>query len=60
VIQMELTCLMGTEDCPFLATLIHEMGHAFGLTHVDCHGYNMDTNGSLMSYNPRLSSKGFS
>ena len=57
---MELTCLMGTEDCPFLATLIHEMGHAFGLTHVDCHGYNMDTNGSLMSYNPRLSSKGFS
>jgi hypothetical protein len=58
VIQMELAFLMG-EDYPFLSTLIHELGHAFGLTHADCHGYNMDNNRSMMAYNIRLWSKGF-
>jgi|EndMetStandDraft_3_1072993.scaffolds.fasta_scaffold178497_1 hypothetical protein len=57
VIQLELQYLM--DDYPFLSTLIHELGHAFGLTHADCHGYNMDTNGSMMASNARLWSNGF-
>lgn len=60
VIQMELAYLMGKDNYPFLSTLIHELGHAFSLTHADCHGYDMDTNGSMMAYNTRLWSKGFS
>jgi hypothetical protein len=35
VIQMELAYLMGKDNYPFLSTLIHELGHAFGLTHAD-------------------------
>ena len=59
-IQLELAYLMETDDYPFLSTLIHELGHAFGLDHSDCHGYDMDTNGSMMASNTRLWSKGFS
>jgi hypothetical protein len=58
VIQLELQYLM--DDYPFLSTLIHELGHSFGLTHSDCHGYNMMTNGSIMASNTRLWSNGFS
>ena len=58
VVQLELQYLM--DDYPFLSTLIHELGHAFGLPHADCHGYDMDTNGSMMSSNTHLWSKGFS
>lgn len=36
----------------FLSTLTHELGHAMGLTHVDVYGLDMDTNDSVMSYNP--------
>jgi hypothetical protein len=36
----------------FQSTLQHELGHAFGLPHVDVYGYDMMTNSSLMSYNP--------
>jgi hypothetical protein len=57
VIQLELQYLM--DDYPFLSTLIHELGHAFGLDHADCHGYDMDTNGSMMASNTRLWSNGF-
>jgi hypothetical protein len=57
VIQLELQYLMS--DYPFLSTLIHELGHAFGLDHADCHGYDMDTNGSMMASNTRLWSNGF-
>jgi hypothetical protein len=60
VIQMELAYLMGKDNYPFLSTLIHELGHAFGLTHADCHGYDMETNGSMMAYNTPLWSKDFS
>ena len=35
----------------FQSTLQHELGHAFGLPHVDVYGYSMDTNDSIMSYN---------
>ena len=51
VIQLELSWLMTEQNFPFLSTLIHELGHGFGLTHADCHGYDMDTNGSMMSSN---------
>lgn len=36
----------------FQSTLQHEIGHSFGLPHVDAYGYDMKTNDSLMSYNP--------
>jgi hypothetical protein len=29
----------------------HELGHAFGLVHVDCYGYDQYANKSVMSYN---------
>ncbi len=35
----------------FQATLRHEIGHAYGLPHVDVYGYDMATNPSVMSYN---------
>lgn len=39
-------------------TLVHELGHAFGLTHVNCAGENMSESESLMSYNPKHRSRG--
>jgi hypothetical protein len=56
VVQLELAYLMQTDDYawPFLPTLIHELGHAFGLTHADCHGYNQNTNRSIMAKNPNV------
>lgn len=36
----------------FQSTLQHELGHSFGLTHVDAYGYHMKRNASIMSYNP--------
>ncbi len=35
----------------FQSTLQHELGHAFGLPHVDVYGYDMAGNDSIMSYN---------
>lgn len=35
----------------FESTLQHELGHSFGLPHVDNNGYDMNTNESIMSYN---------
>ena len=35
----------------FQSTLQHELGHGFGLPHVDVYGYDMNTNVSIMSYN---------
>jgi hypothetical protein len=43
----------------FQSTLQHELGHAFGLQHVDVYGYDMKTNASMMSYDPRHHTKGF-
>jgi hypothetical protein len=43
----------------FQSTLQHELGHAFGLPHVDVYGYDMKTNASIMSYDPRHHTKGF-
>lgn len=43
----------------FQSTLQHELGHSFGLPHVDCYGYDMSTNASIMSYNPAHHTRGF-
>ena len=43
----------------FQSTLRHELGHAFGLPHVDVYGYDMLTSPSLMSYNPAHHTNGF-
>lgn len=42
----------------YQTTLQHELGHAFGLPHVDVYGYDMKSNASLMSYNPAHFTKG--
>jgi hypothetical protein len=41
------------------STVQHELGHAFGLPHVDVYGYDMMSNDSIMSYNPRHHTHGF-
>jgi hypothetical protein len=43
----------------FQSTLQHELGHSFGLPHVEVYGYDMKTNESLMSYNPKHHTKEF-
>jgi hypothetical protein len=43
----------------FQSTLQHELGHAFGLPHVDVYGYDMNANDSIMSYNPAHLTSGF-
>lgn len=52
-VELDYSALLRDEPYPFLSTLIHELGHAFGLAHVDCHGRDMETDGSIMSYNQR-------
>ncbi len=50
----------GLDRAPnFQSTLQHELGHAFGLPHVDVYGYDMETNPSVMSYNPKHHTQGF-
>ncbi|MCG3125780.1 MAG: hypothetical protein CHACPFDD_00607 [Phycisphaerae bacterium] len=50
----------GLIDSPnFQSTLQHELGHGFGLPHVDVYGHDMSENPSLMSYNPRHHTNGF-
>lgn len=43
----------------FQSTLVHELGHAFGLPHVDVYRYEMDKNPSIMSYNKSHHARGF-
>ncbi len=43
----------------FQSTLQHELGHAFGLPHVDAYLYDMKSNNSIMSYNPNHHTNGF-
>lgn len=51
IVQMEFSSLIGNKPYRFLSTVTHEIGHAFGLTHVDCFNYDMHRNDSIMSYN---------
>jgi hypothetical protein len=43
----------------FQSTLQHEIGHSFGLPHVDVYGYSMSTSMSIMSYNTTHWTNGF-
>ena len=44
----------------FQSSLQHELGHAFGLPHVNSYGYDMKRNESIMSYNSSHHTKKFS
>lgn len=48
-IQLEANNLL--DGRRFQSSLIHELGHAFGLSHADCHGQSMHEGASIMSYN---------
>jgi hypothetical protein len=57
-VELEMFSLLNDSPYPFQSTLVHELGHAFGLTHVNCFGYNLQNDDSIMSYNVRHHSKG--
>jgi hypothetical protein len=42
----------------FQSTLEHELGHAFGLPHIDVYGQDMAASASIMSYNPAHHTRG--
>ena len=58
VVVMSSFALDGNRN--FQSTLQHELGHAFGLPHVDSYGRNMQNDSSLMSYNPKHHTNGYS
>jgi hypothetical protein len=41
------------------STIRHELGHSFGLPHVDVYGQDMETHRSMMAYNPGHLTNGF-
>ena len=49
--ELELSALLTDYPYTFQASVVHELGHTFGLSHVDCHGYNQGTDLSPMAYN---------
>jgi hypothetical protein len=57
---VELSSLFDDAPYPFQSTLVHELGHAFGLPHVSAYGESMDECESIMSYNPRHWTRGLS
>jgi hypothetical protein len=48
-VQMEFNNLLDGKH--FQSTLIHEIGHAFGLAHANQHGQDMKAGASIMGYN---------
>jgi hypothetical protein len=51
---------LGLDRSPnFQSTLQHELGHAFGLPHVEVYGHDMQTSPSIMSYNPNHHTRRF-
>jgi len=60
VLDLELSSLLRDDVYAFQAALTHEVGHTFGLQHVDVYGYNMSTNESMMAYNsnPKYKTRG--
>lgn len=57
-IEIDLASLTTDRPYPFQSTLVHELGHAFGLPHAECYGYDQMTSSSIMSYNPAHWSSG--
>lgn len=57
-VEMEFSALVSDSPYPFQSTLVHELGHAFGLTHSNCLGYDMTKSDSIMSYNTSHHSNG--
>lgn len=50
----------GLERSPNVqSTVRHELGHSFGLPHVDVYGQDMSSHRSMMSYNPAHLTHGF-
>ena len=43
----------------FQSTLRHELGHGFGLPHVDVYGKDMKSTPSMMAYNTAYWTRGF-
>jgi len=52
-VEIEMYWLLHDKTSHIQSTLVHELGHSFGLPHVDAFGYDIGTNDSIMSYNKK-------
>mgnify|MGYP001765549651 CR=1 FL=1 len=57
-VELELEWLLNINS-GFQQAVNHELGHAFGLVHPDAYGYDQKNNGSIMSYDDKIGTKGF-
>ena len=58
-VELQESALFKDKPYPMLSTLIHELGHAFGLSHVDCRGESLINSPSIMGYKKSHQSNGF-
>ncbi len=49
--ELDVTSVLADQGYRFQSTLVHELGHAFGLTHVTCHGDDLQSSSSIMRGN---------
>ena len=50
---LDARCILEDQPYPMQSTLVHELGHAFGLPHVDAWGEDLYDCDSVMSYSSR-------